>query len=227
MKKLVLLVVAGLFILSASTAVAQTPAGSGPEWSVGIQGGWVIPNKISMTDTTPPIAPSLDLNVNNTGLLGFKAGWTPNITKQYFTAQFEYFHTFGPNVDSQVIFNDGTDTTSLKFNTTMDAVFVNFIARYPNGKWHPFVGIGPGWAWVKMNDVQVTVSGTGRVDPGKIKDRASQFAWQVIAGLEYDITRNWSMDLSYRYYKINSATYDEIDLDMKGQSINLGINFKF
>jgi len=228
MKKLILFIIVGLFVFSASTAISQElAANSRPEWSVGIQGGWVIPNKYGLSDTVQPTFPAVDMNATNSLLIGAKAGWTPNFAKQYFTTQLEYFHVFGPNADNQAIFSDGADSLSLKFNATIDAIFLNFILRYPEGKWHPFIGIGPGWAWVKLSDIQTTVTGVGRIDPGKVADRASQFAWQVLVGLEYDITRNWSTDLSYRYYALGKASYDELELDIKGQSINLGINYKF
>ncbi|MEI6315564.1 MAG: outer membrane beta-barrel protein [Syntrophus sp. (in: bacteria)] len=230
-KKVLCYLVIGLFILSASSAIAQDVQSSGrPQWSVGIQGGMVFPSQYTLDDKVPPYGQLSDMKANNSLLLGVKAGWTPNLLQQYFTTQLEYFHVFGPNADNQVVGSQSGETGSLQFNTTIDAIFVNFILRYPNGRWHPFVGIGPGWAWVKLSNAQATL--TDGTQDSTVSDRYSQsdnkFAWQAFVGLEYDIMRSWSADLSYRYYAVNTTTYgDQLGLNARGQSVNLGINFKF
>ncbi len=52
--------------------------------------------------------------------------------------------------------------------------------------WTPYVGAGLGISHIKADD-------------GYVAKSANNLAWQVMAGLAYDIDSNWTVDAGYRY----------------------------
>jgi len=110
MKKVFLWIITGLILSTTTMALGQnSPATAatslgqnGPQWSVGIQGGLVFPDKFKLTDTASPVVDVAEMKANNGWLLGIKAGWTPHFTKQYLSMQLEYAHVFGPNADMRL-----------------------------------------------------------------------------------------------------------------------------
>lgn len=76
------------------------------------------------------------------------------------------------------------------------------------GTWNcltPFIGFGIGGAWntfADLTDIGIATSGNG------IGTNASQlnFAWALHAGLAYNVTQNFTMELAYRYLNYGSVT---------------------
>lgn len=67
----------------------------------------------------------------------------------------------------------------------------------------PYVGAGIGGAYVKWDELR------NRIDPG-IDDRHRgakgwRFAWAVMAGASYCITKNWHADVGYRFSQISGG----------------------
>ena len=52
--------------------------------------------------------------------------------------------------------------------------------------WTPYVGAGLGTSYLKVDD-------------GNVAKSVYNLAWQVMAGLTYDINSHWTLDLGYRY----------------------------
>ena len=72
-------------------------------------------------------------------------------------------------------------------------------------KWTPYVGVGMGVAMLKFTDKDAASS-------DKYSDRTYNFAWQVGAGVAYDLTSHVALDAGYRYINAGSAVFDkEID----------------
>jgi len=91
----------------------------------------------------------------------------------------------------------------------------NALLRYPEGNIHPFLGAGIGCSWAAVSDLNAPVDATG-----------SGFAWQLLAGINFDISPNWSADVAYRYF---SSKYgiEGVDITAKNNLLLLGINYHF
>ncbi|MFZ3361692.1 MAG: outer membrane protein [Xanthobacteraceae bacterium] len=84
------------------------------------------------------------------------------------------------------------------------------------GTWNcltPFVGVGIGGAWNKFADLTDTSIATfaGGAGTGIGRDSTNvSFAWALHAGLAYNVTKNFTVELAYRYLNYGSVT-DAID----------------
>ena len=68
-------------------------------------------------------------------------------------------------------------------------------------RWDVYLGGGIGWAWSKFD----------ADDLGSAKDNA--FAWQLIAGVGYQISDNIELGLKYRYFSTDFGDDFEVDGD--------------
>ena len=88
---------------------------------------------------------------------------------------------------------DGDETTKVK--TDVKALMLNGYYDIPTGTaFTPYVGAGVGVARLKT-----TVK--DQDDEGAFKDKlsATNLAYQLGAGVAYELTENWALDLGYRY----------------------------
>jgi outer membrane protein OmpA-like peptidoglycan-associated protein len=127
-------------------------------------------------------------------------------------AQFGYNYG-GPKAEFEVGYraNDSIDSWSTMVNGIYEFM--------PNGKWHPFLGAGIGWAWLDGD-----FSGNGA------RNSDNQFAYQGIAGVAYDLSTNWALKAQYRYFATLDAdvgTANSGDADYDNHSILLGFTYKF
>jgi len=98
-------------------------------------------------------------------------------------------------------------------NLTYLTGMVNGLLDFKTGtKVTPFVGIGIGWSRVAYNSVKAKDGTSATVD-----DTDNVFAYQGMAGLAYDITESWKIDLEYRYFHTQDTT-------LKNDS-GVGVNF--
>ena len=114
----------------------------------------------------------------------------------------------------------------------------NFIAKYPEGKVHPFVGVGVGFSYV---DVSATATSrkSGVTSSYSVSDDKTAFAWQLLAGINFEINKNFSVDLTYRYFMTSSDDddYDDdyyyydhyrgIETEIKSSIVTIGLNYHF
>jgi OmpA-OmpF porin, OOP family len=109
-----------------------------------------------------------------------------------------------------VPFGSGVAFTSGQINQTaaMANVLYDF---FPGATITPYVGAGAGIAFI---------------DPslaGGCTMCSTQFAYQGIVGLGYNVSQNWRVDLDGRYYgTTNTGTYTNTNI-----SVMLGISYKF
>jgi OmpA-OmpF porin, OOP family len=95
----------------------------------------------------------------------------------------------------------------------------------PNARIHPFLGAGIGGAYVRANDVRLVSGGSSYSADGY------QFAYQGIAGIGYDIDRNWTVKAQYRYFATTDLS-DRVDnvkvkLPNSNQSVLVGLTYRF
>lgn len=69
----------------------------------------------------------------------------------------------------------------------------------------PFVGGGVGAAYVHQDVDMVTVRGGKRIS---IDDKTWDFAYQLMAGVNWAVNADWSVDLMYRFYGVSDRTHD-------------------
>ena len=85
-------------------------------------------------------------------------------------------------------------------------LMVNVVVRYdvPRCKWVPYAGVGGG---ADLSIITLdNVAGNGVITEGT--DSTSTWAWQAFAGVRYRFNRNMSAGLGYKYYSVDSASWD-------------------
>jgi len=169
---------------------------------VGLLGGFSFPPSLSttLTDQSDGENDKVDIGMKTGWLAGAKVGYLTPFTNRILAAELEYNH-LESNFDSKPI-GGGTLDGGIK----ADVLMVNLIGRYPGGRFHPYVGVGGGYANVKVNDI------TGWAQNAKIMtiQGGSQgvFAYQFLAGVDFDITRNWMVGLGYKYLASSSMSFN-------------------
>jgi opacity protein-like surface antigen len=92
----------------------------------------------------------------------------------------------------------------------------------------PYLGGGAGAGWA---DANTTFNG----NPSGYGDGEMGFAFQLGAGLKYDLTENVSLDLGYRYKSILNVDFESSDGtgdvyeggDVKSHNVQLGLTYSF
>ncbi len=166
---------------------------------------------------------SFDLDIQETWAAGIKFGYTFPQAK-YFSVEFEYFY-WGPDVDRTVLAQAGGDFVAVEGDATIHSFMVNAIAKYPEGRVHPYLGVGIGFSYVDANFTETaSIGGVTATLTGSEDDTA--FAWQILAGVEIDIAKNWSADIGYRYFN-TKPSLEDTDLELKTSMVTLGIKYSF
>ena len=85
--------------------------------------------------------------------------------------------------------------------------------------WTPYVGAGLGVSYLKA-------------DFGEVAKSVYNLAWQVMAGLTYDVTSHWTLDLGYRYADLgrvrkNFGDGEIAKVTARDHEILLGARYEF
>jgi opacity protein-like surface antigen len=94
---------------------------------------------------------------------------------------------------------------------------------------HPYLGGGVGGAYVKLD--------TGDDAPLRVDDEAGAFAWNLAAGLSYDVTQHVTLSAGYRYLRLEGTDFsasvagvntDGVDVDdVTSHEILIGLRYTF
>ena len=85
---------------------------------------------------------------------------------------------------------------------------------------HPYLGGGIGGAYVKLD--------TGDDAPLSIDDEAGAFAWNLAAGLSYDVTEHITLSAGYRYLRFEGVDTGDVDVDdITSHDILIGLRYIF
>lgn len=94
----------------------------------------------------------------------------------------------------------------------------------------PYVTGGFAWAHTKVNTTVYPEDGGSFSD----SDENTHLGWVIGAGLEYAFAPNWTAKVEYLYSDLGSETYSgdfgdiySSDVDLKIQTVKLGVNYKF
>lgn len=102
----------------------------------------------------------------------------------------------------------------------------------------PYIGGGVGFS---SNHISPTTVAVGPFGGSLNNDTSTQFAWQVSAGVSYDLTQNWALDLGYRYLDMGEArTGDDLTIngvstvggatqhgDLQAHEVQVGLRYSF
>lgn len=109
----------------------------------------------------------------------------------------------------------GLDHFRLYKHSVMANAYFDYLTCTP---WTPYVGAGIGSAYLKA-------------DNGEQAKSVYNLAWQVMAGLTYDINSNWTLDAGYRYADLGRIRKNSGDrvakLTARDHEIMLGVRYTF
>ena len=130
--------------------------------------------------------------------------------------------------EAEKTYGDDDYTSKMKQTFGIQTLFVNAYWDIDTGtQFTPYVGAGLGMAFIRT---KFKDSGYEYADPDDSwsestgSKNVTNFAWNVGAGLGYDITENWTMDVGYRFVGLGSVktkTYRDDDYEMYGKTSNL------
>lgn len=110
---------------------------------------------------------------------------------------------------------DGLDHFRLYKHSVMANAYFDYLTCTP---WTPYVGAGIGSAYLKADD-------------GEQAKSVYNLAWQVMAGLTYDINSHWTLDAGYRYADLGRIRKNSGDsvakLTARDHEIMLGVRYTF
>ncbi len=90
------------------------------------------------------------------------------------------FETY--SIDHDLFYETDVDTYSLMFSL--------YVEPFHYKKWTPYVGAGVGCTWMEVETDDTVVQGRGS---------DASFSWQAEAGIQYALTRHFTLKLGYRY----------------------------
>lgn len=103
----------------------------------------------------------------------------------------------------------------------------------PDGTYHPYVGVGIGLAEVNGTLAGWT-AGTTPIAPTPAdyvvsQDSDNPFAWQIFAGIGWDISERWTLDTEYRYFSAGSSDFAPgVSVDaLAGHEAWIGLRYSF
>ncbi len=222
MKKIIFICMA--FVFSSSVVMAQDKTGL----YVGILGGTVFPADLEVTDKSPtdPVTVA-DQDLDNGYVFGAKVGCL--LPNKMFGLELEYNYVDATDAGTQYAYTYLGFPVNLEGKISMNNLFLNLILRHPHGKFHPYIGIGPGWAWVDYDDMKLSLNIGGlNISTVPQSESDNTFAFQVLAGVEADISPEASFVLGYKYLQCEpELSKFQVDTRYRAHMITAGLNYYF
>ena len=229
-----------LFVFLSVPFIAVAAEGNTLGIYVGVLGGAAIPADMNTTVTSKVTGVSFnqDISLNVGWLAGVKVGYLTPFTNRILAVELEYNHIEN-GFDSGKTYQVLGVPLNFNSNVKIEAVMFNLIGRYPEGKLHPYVGAGAGYAYLQIDDIKASFAGTNVLNASSGSD--SVFAYQFLAGLDFDITKNWFAGLGYKFFHADKASYDmsitspfatgsdagSIDVDYTSHNIVVTVGYLF
>jgi opacity protein-like surface antigen len=110
------------------------------------------------------------------------------------------------------------------------------LVRHPDGPFHPYTGFGLGWTWFDLDNIKFTVpqgwmwaaTGTRDYSAGDIDDDC--LGWQLLAGLDCDVTEVVALGIGYRFFQAEpNFSKGDVDIDTKFKThvLTAGLTLRF
>lgn len=165
-------------------------------------------------------------DATNTNTLDSDAGFAGAVSGGYqFSNNWRVQGEFGARLNS-VSDITGTGAAAPDGNVNVYSVMADAIYGIPTGtKFTPYIGAGAGVAFVNANSVS-TILGSN------IDDTDTVFAYQGIAGIEYDVTPSLKAGLDYKYFRtantsFTSAAAVDVDGEYEDHTVTVGLRYIF
>lgn len=227
MKKLLLLAgVACVLSYSQANALEYTPYVSGKLAYSRMKNDV----KIRSYDTDEVYTEKFDIKDWNYGVSVAAGVELPLCNGDAIRTELEYSYRDGAG-KTKKYFDEG-DIASNKMSVRNQNVMLNAYYDFNTGtKFTPYVGGGIGLAHLKASS---KFAGTDGADyaAGKIKESSKNFAWNLAAGVGYEVNSNITVDLGYRYVDNGDLTKtmytgDRFKVESEAHEILLGARFSF
>ncbi len=241
MKKFGIGLLSFLLMLSFSFNALAEEKPSNTGFYVAVLGGVSFPMNMSTTFTDNEDAPATisnqDVSLKTGWLAGAKVGYLTPFTKRFLAVEFEY-NRIANDFDTGKVYNVAGTSLTLDGSVKIDAFMLNLVGRYPEGRFHPYIGAGAGYANVQIDSMQSSPAGAFFNSDGS----KTVFAYQLLAGVDFDITRNWFVGLGYKYFAANKVSYKvitvsptdpgeghpgSVDAEYKSSIITLSVGYLF
>jgi len=201
----------GSIIFSGCLTFVHTPAY--PEAYIAGQLGVSIPQSLSSVEVTSQGVPGgttfSDLDLRNSFLFGAKVGAFSR-TIRWFGVEAEVFHTTPHIVQKLIVVKTpfgAAQTVFQGLNFRMITLApLNLVFRYPGKRLQPYVAIGPGVFWARLNDAQTGDS-----------QSSVKLGFNSQLGLRYFVNRHVAL---FGEYKFNYVRLDFKETDV-GQPTGL------
>ena len=147
----------------------------------------------------------VDFGMKSGYLAGAKIGWQTSFTRKILALEMEY-NRIENSMEKWTSFDGYMLNTPVPVDgkIQIDALFFNLLARYPEGLFHPYIGAGIGYSMVKVSDM----TSNGAIPMNISGGEQSAMAYQLTAGLDFDITKNIIIGLAYKYIGIPKLSFD-------------------
>ena len=173
-----------------------------------------------------------NLDIQESWVFGAKVGYTPPPLK-YFSFEFEYSY-LNPDINRSVLDRYGSDFVAVEGDVKLNNFMFNSIAKYPQGRFHPYIGAGFGFSYSDMS-ATATQRSSGVTSSASVGKDYTSFAWQLLTGVEIDIINNLSVDIGYRYFATEIEFENAAEIEFKNDTkidfttsmITLGLKFLF
>jgi opacity protein-like surface antigen len=174
---------------------------------IGGWGGYTISPEASENDWD--YYDDVDLDIDETSAWGVKVGYSNPFFK-YLAVEAEYSYLNPKIRDSYYI--DG--------NVKMSNLMFNVIGKYPLGIIKPYFGVGLGFSYADMSFDDIE---------GIDEEDYTSYAWQIMTGVEFFLTREIAVDLGYRYFatEMKIEHEDSDDVTFSTGMITLGLKIFF
>ncbi len=137
-----------------------------------------------------------DTKMKSGFLYGFKVGWLTPFTNRIMAVELEYNHLEN-KYDSASLRGTGLDG-DMSGKISIHQLMLNLLARKPSGKFHPYVGLGLGYADVKVDSHDFSLPAI----PFRLLysgGSAGVLAYQVMLGMDFDVYKDISVGIGYKY----------------------------
>lgn len=205
--RLKLCAVAGMLALTASAASAA----DGRPY-VGLNAGAFMPTDSTVSDFSGSGDVEYDtgFTVSGTGGFQFNNGLRLEGELTYKQADTDKLTVFG--FSSPV----HSDISALGF---MANIYYDFKNTSP---FTPYIGGGMGFATLYLSD------GTSNMgDWFWLEDDDTVFAYQLAAGVGFDVNKNVTIDLGYRYFGTSDPKFGQLDAEFGSHNVTVGARYRF
>jgi opacity protein-like surface antigen len=244
MKKLLVGFLACLLTAFSSVVLAQD-SHQDKENYLGVTLGLVYPKDLDSDERFPDRVSLSDVKPQHGFILGVKVGRAPErfarLGPPALAVELEGFMISGTDVENEYYyFHPYGSPVDLRADISITALMFNVLLRDPYGQFHPYGGVGMGWAWFAMENVRLAMlpgwqwpdTSTNISKQGDLDDNT--FAFQILLGANIDLTQSLSADLGYRFLRAEPEiefTKGGADLDTKmtyqTHMLTVGLTYKF